>query len=960
MLDKFSFVFYIYTGSQCLLLSKSGRGLKFFIKTVFVPMSGKTFASLVAFFIILITGVLIYFNEHVIIRNFETYERDKISVLLSNLKHAVKFHLLNGENEKFLEIVQDYKNLPGVKLIAILDSLGDVIFYVGDQAELPHELSSFQADVLQYIPERKIYEIFSWVGDDRGKIAGVVLKVEATLYRGSVSKTNLLVFTIIALVVILGFAVVITSFNRKVLKPISGVSGLMQDIARGVYNVQLKVPHSSDIYEFAENFNQMVRLLDEKEGRLERQKSQFKVISEISRLGLDIKSIDEFFKSIVTLIRNEFNFLNVIYFTIDPLKKLRLSAVSGYLENYIDESYVIEVGYGIAGSSVLIGDVIVINDVSKSPQFVPLYDAPIQSEMAIPVRKKGKIVGVLDISSDKINAFTSEDVRVFKTIAETISVILEKFDSTVENVRLLFKLESVYKLTRDLVLMKDIDKIFENAAKIIYSILGKKELVVEIYERVENLLVMKTVYGSLKEPLTYEYIQSINEGIIGKAVREKTLIYVPDIILEPEAVRYYKTVSSEVIVPLIVENEAIGAINCESGVINAFDNVDILVLRTIADTLSIVVHNAKMYQKISESESKYRTIFENSSEAIFRIDQDGRFVEVNPTFVKIFGFTSEDKVSLYDLFVSSQAAERFKEELKIYGQVSGFDAQLRNKEDKTLNVKISLKILAETPIATYYDGIIVDLTEYLAMKDKIYEADKLRGLAQIAGGMAHEFNNIFAGILGSAQLIKMKVSKEDKIYYWADIIERSTMRGADLVKKLVAYAGGGKLKISRVNINELIIEVLKEFKHLDKITLKTEFEPQIPEILGDYDQIAQVFYNVIQNGIEAMGNGGTLHIKTGHEWVDQKSIGYPEFNAGEYVYVIISDTGIGMSEEVLSRIFEPFFTTKRTLGKSGLGLSMVYGIVRNHGGYITVSSAPGKGSRFSIFFPVGEKQGSNG
>ena len=869
-------------------------------------MSGKAFAGLIAFLIILITGILIYLNEHAIIRNFESRESGKINVLFSNLKHAIKSHLLNGESEKFFEFVQSYKDLPGVKLVAVFDSSGNIIFHMGDRGEIPSKLSLFQADILRYSPERKVYEVFSRVRGENGKSVGVMLKVDVTPYREGIARTNLLIFTIIALIVIFGFIMVVTTFTNRVIKPISRVSGLMQDVARGVYNVQLEVPRSSEIYEFAENFNQMVKLLDEKEGRLERQKSQFKIISEISRLGLDIKSVEEFFKSVVVIIRSEFNFLNVTYFTVDSSKKLRLAAISGYLEDYIDENYVIDVGYGIIGSSVLIGDVIVINDVSKSPQFVPLYDAPIQSEVAIPIRKKGKIVGVLDISSDKMNAFTSEDVKVFKTIAETISLILEKFDSTVENVKLLFKLESVYKLTRDLVLIRDIDKIFENAAKIIHSVLGKKELVVEIYERVENLLVMKSIYGSLKEPLPYEYIQSVNEGIIGRAVREKTLIHVPDIILEPKAVRYYKTVSSEIVVPLIVENEVIGAINCEAGAVNAFDSVDILVLQTIADTLSIAVHNARMYQKISESENKYRAIFENSSEAIFRIDQNGQFIEINPAFVKIFGFAPEDKVSLYDLFISSQEVKKFKEELENYGQISGFDAQLKNKDGETLNVKISLKISLKTALETYYDGAIVDLTDYLKMRDKIYEADKLRGLAQIAGGMAHEFNNIFAGILGSAQLIKMKFSKEDKVYQWADIIERATMRGAELVKKLIAYARGGKLKISNLNINEVIIETLQKFGHVGEITFKTEFEPQIPEIPGDREQIIQVFYKIIQNGIEAKENGGTLYIKTGHKWFDQKSVNDPEFVAGEYVYVSISDTGIGMSEEILSRIFERF------------------------------------------------------
>jgi len=251
-------------------------------------MSGKAFAGLIAFLIILITGILIYLNEHAIIRNFESRESGKINVLFSNLKHAIKSHLLNGESEKFFEFVQSYKDLPGVKLVAVFDSSGNIIFHMGDRGEIPSKLSLFQADILRYSPERKVYEVFSRVRGENGKSVGVMLKVDVTPYREGIARTNLLIFTIIALIVIFGFIMVVTTFTNRVIKPISRVSGLMQDVARGVYNVQLEVPRSSEIYEFAENFNQMVKLLDEKEGRLERQKSQFKIISEISRLGLDM------------------------------------------------------------------------------------------------------------------------------------------------------------------------------------------------------------------------------------------------------------------------------------------------------------------------------------------------------------------------------------------------------------------------------------------------------------------------------------------------------------------------------------------------------------------------------------------------------------------------------------------------------------------------------------------------
>jgi PAS domain S-box-containing protein len=911
-------------------------------------MKSTTLTSLYSFILVLLIGVLIYFNEHIFIRNIDSFVRDKIDVITAHLNREVQTYLAEGNRQKLTERISVYKKFPDVKLIAIIDSVGNVLCVLGDEKELNVSFK-VNSKTLRYNPEKGIYEAFVPVSDLKGLL---LIKLGIHPYKEGARKTSILIFTVITVSVIFVFSLMTIAFRRRVIKPIERVSGLMQDIARGVYNVQLEVPKSSDIYNFAENFNQMVKLLDEKERRLERQKSQFKLISEISRIGLEINSTEDFFKKVVSLIRDEFNFLNVSYFTAEPNGKLRLLAISGYLENYIDESFTYEPGYGIPGASALLADVVVINDTSKSPQFVPIHDAPILSEMSIPIKKKGKIVGVIDIASEKTNAFTSEDVKIFKTIGETISVVLEKFESMTENIRLIFKLETVYKLTRELVLLKDVEKIFSDAVKLIHSVLGKKEIVVEIYEIIGDKLVLRSIYGNIKEPLPYEYIQSIDEGVIGRAIKEKRVIYIPDIILEPSVKKFYMTTVSEVAVPLIVAGEPIGAINCESPQVNIFDDLDILVLQTIADMLSIAIQNARMYHKILESESKYKTIFENSSEAIIRINHEGKFIEVNPTFKKVFGFDDIESINFYQLFASDEIADEFRREISKSNFIANFDAQMKNKSGEILNVKISMRKFDDF----YYDGVIVDLTEYMKALEKLHEADKLRGLAQIAGGIAHEFNNIFTGILGSAQLIKTKIPKEDKIYYWADIIERSVSKGADLVRKLIGYARGGKIKVSVANPNEMIIDVLKKIPPLENIKIKTELDPSVPEIECDREQLTQVLIDIAQNGIEAMPNGGTLTIRTVSGYYDKDKITEPGFNPGEYVHIGISDTGIGMNDDVLKHIFEPFFTTKRALGKSGLGLSMAYGVIKNHGGFITVSSTLGQGTTFNIFLPVLRKE----
>jgi methyl-accepting chemotaxis protein len=263
-------------------------------------MKSTTLTSLYSFILVLLIGVLIYFNEHIFIRNIDSFVRDKIDVITAHLNREVQTYLAEGNRQKLTERISVYKKFPDVKLIAIIDSVGNVLCVLGDEKELKVNFK-VNSKTLRYNPEKGIYEAFVPVSDLKGLL---LIKLGIHPYKEGARKTSILIFTIITVSVIFVFSLMTIAFRRRVIKPIERVSGLMQDIARGVYNVQLDVPKSSDIYNFAENFNQMVKLLDEKERRLERQKSQFKLISEISRIGLEINSTEDFFKKVVSLIRD--------------------------------------------------------------------------------------------------------------------------------------------------------------------------------------------------------------------------------------------------------------------------------------------------------------------------------------------------------------------------------------------------------------------------------------------------------------------------------------------------------------------------------------------------------------------------------------------------------------------------------------------------------------------------------
>jgi len=231
-------------------------------------------------------------------------------------------------------------------------------------------------------------------------------------------------------------------------------------------------------------------------------------------------------------------------------------------------------------------------------------------------------------------------------------------------------------------------------------------------------------------------------------------------------------------------------------------------------------------------------------------------------------------------------------------------------------------------------------------------------IGTLAGGIAHDFNNILGGILGYASFIKTLVKGEDQIYKYVDTIERSAVRAADLTSQLLSFSRGGKYESRPIDINKKIEETLRIlYSSIDKsISIWTRLNPKPLSVEGDANQIQQVFLNLFVNARDAMPGGGTLQVETKRVDLDEAFCKtHLGARPGQYVYIAISDKGIGMNREILDRIFEPFFSTKGQGEGTGLGLSVVYGIIKNHGGYINVYSEVGKGSIFKIYLPASSK-----
>jgi PAS domain S-box-containing protein len=241
------------------------------------------------------------------------------------------------------------------------------------------------------------------------------------------------------------------------------------------------------------------------------------------------------------------------------------------------------------------------------------------------------------------------------------------------------------------------------------------------------------------------------------------------------------------------------------------------------------------------------------------------------------------------------------------------------------------------------------------LQEQLLQAQKMEAIGLLAGGIAHDFNNLLGGVLGYASFIKQLIKDSDAIHPYINTIEMSARRAAELTQQLLGFARGGKYLAKPVSVNSVVGQTVKLLEgSLDKsIQVRQWTEPDLWLVEADAGQIQQALLNICINARDAMPGGGWLTIETHNVVWDEKSPAlYPSAKPGPYVLLSITDTGIGMDRETQRKIFEPFFTTKERDKGTGLGLAMVYGIVKNHGGYITVDSEVGEGATFKIYLPA--------
>jgi PAS domain S-box-containing protein len=384
--------------------------------------------------------------------------------------------------------------------------------------------------------------------------------------------------------------------------------------------------------------------------------------------------------------------------------------------------------------------------------------------------------------------------------------------------------------------------------------------------------------------------------------------------------------------------------------------------RTIGRVWSFrdVTHREEIAQALRRSEESYRQLFERATYGIYRSTVGGRLVTVNPALVRMLGYDSaEELLSIdmaRDLYLDPGERARLIERHRDSGVIEGVEVAWKRKDGKPVLVRLSGAALRdEVGGVIGFEMIVEDVTERRVLEEQLRQAQKMEVIGQFTGGIAHDFNNLLTVILANAEMIgrNLPPGAED---LRADLQELrgAAQRGANLVKKLLAFSRREELRVVPVNLAQLASDLMAMLRRLVPESIELRFQGRECEacVMADRGAIEQILVNLVTNARDAMPEGGVLTIEVAETYLDEEfrsTHGWGE--SGPYVLLSVSDTGIGMDEETKERVFEPFFTTKSPGVGSGLGMAMVYGLVKHHRGFIEILSEVGVGTTVRIYLP---------
>lgn len=374
-------------------------------------------------------------------------------------------------------------------------------------------------------------------------------------------------------------------------------------------------------------------------------------------------------------------------------------------------------------------------------------------------------------------------------------------------------------------------------------------------------------------------------------------------------------------------------------------------------------------EALQKSEEKYRTILENIEDGYYEIDFEGNFTFFNDSMTRILGYPKEELMGMnnrqyMDKENAKKVFEAFNSVYRTGKSYRAFDWELIRKDGSRRYVEASVSLRRDSnDQGAGFRGIARDVTERkLSEEEKekleaqLVHAQRMEAIGTLAGGIAHNFNNLLMGIMGNASIMLLDIDAGHPHYKNLKAIEEQVHNGSKLTAQLIGFAMEGRYEVKPINLNRIVKETSDTFGSTRKeIMVHQELSDNLYGIRADQGQIEQILLNLYINAADAMPEGGNLFLKTLNVTHDDMAGKNYKPKPGNYALLTVRDDGAGMDKETIERIFEPFFTTKGLASGTGLGLASAYGIIKGHGGFVDVESEKNHGTTFSIYLPATEE-----
>ena len=749
-----------------------------------------------------------------------------------------------------------------------------------------------------------------------------------------------------------------------------------------------------------------------REGETERLNRELSILNAISQTVNQSIDLDEILnKSLDKIVEMTDVRSAGIYLLDKKTNELIFVAHRGFSKDFSKKMKKFGLGEGLTGRTALSGESFFIEDYPAHPEAIPqAIEEGVKSLTVIPLKSRDKIYGTLNIARKEFYRFTPFDRNLFNSIGQIISSGLERASLYTENVNRLDEQKTLYSITQEIASRLELKVILEKIIKSAIKLLKADAGSVTLWDNRKQTYTMAISHG-LPERLIGKEFSPSSKGVVGEVLDKKGPILYENYHDHPNRLEELDPLHFKAVVgvPLIVRDMVIGTMVIgTSDPQKHFQQNEINLLFAFAQQAAIALGNAQLYEdslvKIRQLTALYEVGRKLSSTldldellnhalrllkeqwgyalcVILLLDQEKNELYVRQVIGRDFekvqslrfrvgmdgivGWVAKTGEPLYVPDVSKD--QRYIGEFPEVKSEAAFPLKIRDQVVGVMNVESKelmgfdeedLKALSSfaSQVSVFIENaqLFADLKQTLKelkqAQDQIVQTEKLRAMGEMASGVAHDFNNVLAVILGNIQLLSHQIDhlKYDEIRERLKTIEKASKDGAETVRRIQEFTGKRKDKeFVTLSLNDLIHEVvtITEPRWKDQsqrkglqIKLVKELNDVLP-IVGNPSELREVLTNILFNAVDAMPEGGKITIATqphSEGWVEMR----------------ISDTGIGMTEEIKKKIFDPFFTTKGVTN-SGLGMSVSYGIVKRHGGEVLVESEPGKGTTFIIHLPMG-------